>query len=169
MSKMFTKGGKMAEKYIKGSGEGRGGWRGGGRKPGVKIGKIKEETVVFYKRVTPKEKTQLEKILENLRLIFNSLIEYRNKDNDYNDLIKIIKKYYKKDENCLISQESVINLFNSFKQGIFDKTNEITLTGYLVVKNDINNGIILSLDYNRIFIINNNNFEIYFIQKKSPH
>ena len=46
----------MAEEYIKGSGKGRGGWRGGGRKKGVKIGKIKPETVVFYKRVTPEEK-----------------------------------------------------------------------------------------------------------------
>ena len=43
---------------------GRGGWRGGGRKKGVKI---KPETVVFYKRVTPEEKEKLEQYLNELR------------------------------------------------------------------------------------------------------
>lgn len=54
----------MAEEYIKVSGTGRGGWRGGGRKKGVKI---KPETVVFYKRVTPEEKEKLEQYLNELR------------------------------------------------------------------------------------------------------
>lgn len=54
----------MAEEYIKGSGTGRGGWRGGGRKKGVKI---KPETIVFYKRVTPQEKEYLEKCLNDFR------------------------------------------------------------------------------------------------------
>ena len=50
--------------YIKGSGTGRGGWCGGGRKKGVKI---KPETVVFYKRVTSEEKEKLEQYLNELR------------------------------------------------------------------------------------------------------
>lgn len=54
----------MAEEYIKGSGTGSGGWRGGGRKKGAKI---KPETVVFYKRVTPEEKEKLEQYLNELR------------------------------------------------------------------------------------------------------
>lgn len=54
----------MAEEYIKGSGTGRGVWRGGERKKGVKI---KPETVVFYKRVTPEEKEKLEQYLNELR------------------------------------------------------------------------------------------------------
>jgi hypothetical protein len=63
----------MADEYVKGSGTGRGGWRGGGRKKGVKIGRIKPETVSFHRNVTPDEKEFLEKCLA----------EYRaNKDND---------------------------------------------------------------------------------------
>lgn len=54
----------MAEEYIKVSGTGRGGWRGGGRKKGVKI---KPETIVSYKRVTPEEKEKLEQYLNELR------------------------------------------------------------------------------------------------------
>lgn len=58
----------MAEEYIKGSGTGRGGWRGGGRKKGVKIGRIKPETVHFTKRVTPTEK----------EFLLNALTKYRS-------------------------------------------------------------------------------------------
>ena len=57
----------MAEKYIKGSGTGRGGWRGGGRKKGVKIGKTKPETTNFHRRVTIEEKEYLEQCLEDFR------------------------------------------------------------------------------------------------------
>lgn len=57
----------MAEEYIKGSGTGRGGWRGGGRKPGKKIGPVKDATVNYHRRVTPKERELLDKYLEELR------------------------------------------------------------------------------------------------------
>lgn len=57
----------MAEEYIKGSGTGRGGWRGGGRKKGVKIGKISDRTEIFTKRITPEEKEYLLKCLEEFR------------------------------------------------------------------------------------------------------
>ena len=57
----------MAEEYIKGSGTGRGGWRGGGRKKGVKIGKISDRTETFAKRITPEEKEYLLKCLEDFR------------------------------------------------------------------------------------------------------
>lgn len=47
---------------------GRGGKReGAGRKKGVKIGKIKPETVMFSRRVTPEEYKKLTEYLENLR------------------------------------------------------------------------------------------------------
>lgn len=47
---------------------GRGGKReNAGRKSGVKIGKIKPETVVFYARVTNEEKEKLESYLKQLR------------------------------------------------------------------------------------------------------
>lgn len=39
--------------------------RGAGRKKGVKIGKIKPETVVFYKRVTPDAKIYLEQCYQD--------------------------------------------------------------------------------------------------------
>jgi len=58
----------MAEEYTKGSGTGRGGWRGGGRPTGT----TKTPTVVFYRRVTIEEKEYLEKCLE----------EFRNKNKD---------------------------------------------------------------------------------------
>ncbi len=46
----------------------RGGAReGSGRKKGIKIGKIKPETVVFYKRVSLEEKDFLEKALDKYR------------------------------------------------------------------------------------------------------
>lgn len=49
---------------------GRGGARpNAGRKKGVKIGRIKPETVVFYVRVTPEEKEKLDKYLKELRSI----------------------------------------------------------------------------------------------------
>lgn len=54
----------MAEEYIIGSENTRGGWRNGGRKKGVKL---KPETVVFYKRVTPEEKEFLENCLADFR------------------------------------------------------------------------------------------------------
>lgn len=57
----------MAEKYIIGSGKGKGGWRNGGRKKGVKIGSKTDKTAQFTKRVTPEEKILLEQYLENLR------------------------------------------------------------------------------------------------------
>ena len=38
--------------------------RGGGRKAGKKIGRVKPETVVFFRRVTPEVKEYLEKCLE---------------------------------------------------------------------------------------------------------
>lgn len=57
----------MAEEYIKGSGTGRGGWRGGGRKKGVKIGKISDRTEIFTKRITPEEKEYLLRCLEDFR------------------------------------------------------------------------------------------------------
>jgi hypothetical protein len=57
----------MAEKYIIGSGKGRGGWRNGGRKKGVKIGSKTERTETFTKRITPEEKVLLEQYLEELR------------------------------------------------------------------------------------------------------
>lgn len=41
--------------------------RNAGRKAGVKIGKIKPETVVFARRVTKEEKKMLEKALEKFR------------------------------------------------------------------------------------------------------
>ena len=57
----------MAEEYIKGSGTGRGGWRGGGRKKGVKIGRFSERTETFTKRITSEEKEYLLKCLEEFR------------------------------------------------------------------------------------------------------
>ena len=54
----------MAEEYIKGSGTGRGGWRGGGRVKGVKFS---ERTETFTKRITPEEKEYLQKCLEEFR------------------------------------------------------------------------------------------------------
>lgn len=54
----------MAEEYIIGSENTRGGWRNGGRKKGVKI---KPETVTFYRRVTPEEREYLEKCLQDFR------------------------------------------------------------------------------------------------------
>ena len=57
----------MAEEYIIGSGKGRGGWRNGGRKKGIKIGSNTERTEQFTKRITPEEKIKLEKYLEELR------------------------------------------------------------------------------------------------------
>ena len=57
----------MAEDYIKGTGIGRGGWRGGGRKKGVKIGKLKPDMINFHRRVTPEEKEYLEKCLADFR------------------------------------------------------------------------------------------------------
>ena len=41
--------------------------KGAGRKTGKKIGKIKPETVVFYRRVTPEQKEILEKTLNELK------------------------------------------------------------------------------------------------------
>lgn len=41
--------------------------RNAGRKKGVKIGKIKPETVTYYRRVTPDEKDFLDKKLEEYR------------------------------------------------------------------------------------------------------
>lgn len=41
--------------------------KGSGRVAGKKIGRIKPETVVFYKRVTPDEKQALEAFLKELR------------------------------------------------------------------------------------------------------
>lgn len=41
---------------------------GAGRKKGVKIGKIKPETVCFHRRVTPDEREFLIKALEEYRL-----------------------------------------------------------------------------------------------------
>lgn len=41
--------------------------KGGGRKAGKKIGKIKPETVVFFRRVTLEEKEFLEKALKEYR------------------------------------------------------------------------------------------------------
>lgn len=41
--------------------------KGAGRKTGKKIGKIKPETVIFYRRVTPEQKEILEKTLNELK------------------------------------------------------------------------------------------------------
>lgn len=41
--------------------------KGAGRKTGKKIGKIKPETVIFYRRVTPDEKILLEETLKKLK------------------------------------------------------------------------------------------------------
>lgn len=58
----------MAEDYIKGSGSGRGGWRGGGRPVGSKSSKPKTlRTEHLSKRITPEEKEYLEKCLEDFR------------------------------------------------------------------------------------------------------
>ena len=47
---------------------GRGGKReGAGRKKGVKIGRIKPETVMFARRVTPEEHKKLTEYLNQLR------------------------------------------------------------------------------------------------------
>lgn len=46
----------------------RGGARtGAGRKPGVKIGKIKPETINYFRKVTPQEKKYLDSCLTNYR------------------------------------------------------------------------------------------------------
>lgn len=58
----------MAEEYIKGSGSGRGGWRGGGRPVGSKSSKPKtNKTEYFGKCITKEEKEYLTKCLEDFR------------------------------------------------------------------------------------------------------
>ena len=52
--------------YIKGSGTGRGGWRGGGRPHATEENKTKR-TETFTKRITQEEKVLLEAYLEELR------------------------------------------------------------------------------------------------------
>ena len=54
----------MTEEYIKGTGTGRGGWRGGGRPYGT-IRSVKTER--FTKAITKDEKIYLEKCLEEYR------------------------------------------------------------------------------------------------------
>jgi len=55
---------KSNKEYVKGSGTGRGGWRGGGRPKGTKTRK----TLYFTKAITPEEKEYLEKCLNEYRL-----------------------------------------------------------------------------------------------------
>ena len=63
----------MAEEYTKGSGTGRGGWRGGGRPKGSTNNKPKSDKIFYLtKAITKEEKEYLEKCLE----------EYRNKNKD---------------------------------------------------------------------------------------
>ena len=64
----------MAEEYTKGSGVGRGGWRGGGRPKGSKSSTPKTtKTYTLNNKLTLEEKEYLLKCLE----------EYRNKNSSY--------------------------------------------------------------------------------------
>lgn len=58
----------MSEEYIKGSGKGRGGWRGGGRPKGTTLNRGRTEK--FTRCITPEEKEYLEQCL----------IEYRERN-----------------------------------------------------------------------------------------
>lgn len=58
----------MAEEYIKGSGSGRGGWRGGGRPVGSKSSKPKTDKIyTLNNKLTFAEKEYLTKCLEDFR------------------------------------------------------------------------------------------------------
>lgn len=58
----------MAEEYIKGSGSGRGGWRGGGHPVGSKSSKPKTNRTEYFGKCIPKEeKEYLTKCLEDFR------------------------------------------------------------------------------------------------------